>query len=122
MAFTGNCGKPGFPPASSIWWNKLTPEQKEQEKLKRAQRKSMRKAMAEVVQAQQAQWVALFNNAALELMKKAIEDKDPQAFTAVYDRLVGKPDTNVDITSNGQTVQAPVIIFESEELPEWKNK
>ena len=106
----------------------MTPEEKEKHLADRRKAKeerkaqlTMKQAMKEVIDANREQWLATFNNAAVVLMKQALENGDVQSFTAVYDRFVGKPESNVDITSNGSTVKAPVIIFESAELDEWKD-
>ncbi len=70
---------------------KLTPEQKAAHLQERRDRKSMRKAMKEVQQEFQNVWLSELHNAAFELLKKARESKDPAAFCAVWDRVVGKP-------------------------------
>ena len=114
---------PGESPYA-LWLNNLKqndPEKYKAHLAKRALKKSMKKAMQETVEAQQEKWVALFNNAAANLMQNALQNGDVSAFTAVYDRFVGKPDTNLDVTSNGQTMSAPTIIFAAEELDEWKD-
>lgn len=113
--------EPGTAPYAE-WLKTLTPEERAQHMLERKQRKSMKKAMQEVIEANQAQWIATFNNAAVKLMQKSLEDGDAQAFIAVYDRFVGKPDSNVDVTSNGKTLQAPTIVFASKELDDWEDE
>ena len=59
-------------------------------------------------------------NATLKQIEKA-QDGDTQAYTAVFDRHVEKPVSQMDVTSNGNTLAAPTIIFESEVNDEWKD-
>ena len=82
--------KPGETPYVEFL-NKLTPEQKEAHLKERRERKAMRNAMKEVQQEFQNVWLSELHNAAFELLKKARETKDPAAFCAVWDRVVGKP-------------------------------
>lgn len=112
--------KPGDAPYA-LWLKNLTPEEYKKHLEDRKLRKSMRKAMNEVVLAQQEQWMSLFHQGALKLMEKAIAEGDTQAYVAIYDRFIGKPESNVDVTSAGKAIQAPTIIFEAEELDEWKD-
>ena len=112
--------KPGKP-VYSEWLKSLTPEEYDRHLLERKERKTMKQAMQVVIQAQQEKWLALFNNAAEVLMKKALDEGDAQAFIAIYDRFVGKPDSAVDITSAGKQLAPPTIIFKTQELEEWKN-
>lgn len=88
----------------------------------RKQRKSMRQAMKATVEEQQEKWVAMFNNAAAKLMQQSIDHGDTQAFIAVYDRFVGKPDTSIDVTSNGKELAAPTIIFSAATNPDWDDE
>jgi len=115
--------KPGISPYA-LWLNDLRenhPEKYQEHMEKRRVKKSMKAMMNEVVMAQKESWLTLFNNGALKLMEQAINNGDTQAFCAVYDRFVGKPDSNVDITSGGKELQPPTIIFASEELDDWKD-
>lgn len=109
---------PGDAPYAT-WLKTRTPEEKQAHLMKRKIKKAMRKAMQDVVEINQAAWITLFNNGAVVLMNKAIEEGDVQAFCAVYDRFIGKPESAVDITSGGKQMQAPTIIFQTEELTEW---
>ena len=124
-------GKPNFKPGDTPYvdyLNRLTPAEREahleQRRLNKEKKKlqmTMKEAMKAVIDSNRDQWLATFNNAAVVLMQKALDSGDVQAFTAVYDRFVGKPDSLVDVTSNGQTMQAPTIIFTPVELDEWKD-
>lgn len=124
-------GKPNIKKGDTLYADfikTLTPEEHEahlaQRALNREKKKmqlSMKEAMKAVIDSNRDQWLATFNNAAVVLMQKALDSGDVQAFTAVYDRFVGKPDSLVDVTSNGQTMQAPTIIFTPVELDEWKD-
>jgi lysyl-tRNA synthetase class I len=82
--------KPGETPYVEFL-KKLTPEQKAAHLKERRERKAMRNAMKEVQQEFQNVWLSELHNAAFELLKKARETKDPAAFCAVWDRVVGKP-------------------------------
>jgi hypothetical protein len=99
----------------------LTEEEREQHMAERKARKSMKEAFKLVIESQQEAWLAKINNAFDAVLNRAILEGDAQALATVHDRLVGKPDQNVDVTSKGQQVQAPTIIFTSKELPEWDN-
>lgn len=112
--------KPGTAPYAT-WLAALTPEEKAKHLLERKQKKTMKVAMQEVIDAQREVWLASLNNALASVLQRAVETGDPSALIAVYDRLVGKPDTNVDVTSNGSTIQAPTIIFATQELTEWED-
>ena len=102
------------------WLKTLTPEEKEQHLAERKIKKSMKQAMKETIEAQQEEWISRINNALVSVINKAEADGDASALIAVYDRLIGKPDSSVDVTSNGNTIQAPTIIFQATELAEWK--
>ena len=104
------------------WLKTLTPEEYNQHLAERKINKSLKQAMNETIQAQKEQWIAKINNAMVSVIEKAERDGDPAALVAVYDRLIGKPDNNVDITSNGKTLQAPTIIFQATELSEWTDR
>jgi hypothetical protein len=97
----------------------LTKEQRAEHMNIRRARKSMKDAFKLVIAAQQEVWLAKINNAFESVINKAILEGDANALATVHDRLVGKPDQAVDVTSKGQQVQAPTIIFSSKELPEW---
>ena len=105
----------------STWLKTLTPEEYQAHLDERKVRKSMKQAMKEVFEANQAVWIAKINNAMVAIIDKAEVDADPQALAVIYDRIVGKPDSNVDVTSNGKTIQAPTIVFASKELDDWKD-
>lgn len=108
--------------------NKMTPEEYEAHleerrlrKLKKMEEKSRKQAFEEVLNAQKAQWIAEANNAMVAQMKEA-KLGNTAAFNAVMSYLIGKPDSQVDITSNGNTVmQAPTIIFTPKTMDDWKD-
>ena len=66
----------------------------------RRKRKSMRAAMKKVAEQHQEIWISQLHNAAYRCLEKAIVNQDPVAFATVWDRLVGKPDIKVDVTSD----------------------
>lgn len=112
--------EPGKSPYSE-WLKTLTPEEKEQHLIERKQKKSMRKAFEEVIESQKEAWLAKINNGFEAALNKAIENGDAQSIAIIHDRLIGKPKDNVDITSGGDKVQAPTIIFKTTELSEWND-
>jgi hypothetical protein len=112
--------KPGEAPYAT-WLKTLTPEEKLAHLEERKIKKSMRQAMKETIEANQNVWIQAFNNAGVTLMRKAIEEGDVQAFTALYDRLIGKPQDTLDVTSGGDKLKSPTIIFQQTELNEWRD-
>ena len=75
----------------SEWLKTLTPDQRALHLQQRAQRKSMKTAMRQVVEQYQTQWIAELHNAAWRQLVKARESGDTAAFVAVWDRIVGRP-------------------------------
>ena len=111
--------KPGEAPYA-LWINNLRendPVAYQAHLEERRQRKAIKKKFADVVNSQDVALIAVMYNKAMQLL----ETGGVQEFSAVFDRLIGKPDSAVDITSNGNTLQAPTIIFAAQELDEWKN-
>lgn len=108
-------------------WREMTPEQKEDHRLERALRKEAKKiaktvseGYRDVAQERKDAIIAGMWNATLEQIKKA-QTGDTQAYVAVFDRHIEKPVSSVDVTSNGQTMTMPTIIF-SEDVPDdWKD-
>jgi hypothetical protein len=92
----GRRWKPGQAPYADFL-KSLTPEQKEIHLRKRRERKAMREVFGQVVDEFQSQWAAEMHNAAWAVLIKARDSGDPQAFAAVFDRIIGRPvDTNTD--------------------------
>jgi hypothetical protein len=87
--------KPGQAPYST-WLKTLTKEEMDQHLLERKQRKMIKLAMKEVVDAQQAKWITLFHNGALKLLNKALENGDAQSYAILYDRFIGKPTDTIN--------------------------
>lgn len=117
--------KPGQCPPSALYIRNLKendPEAYKEHLAQRKARKSMKQAMKATVEEQQEKWIAMFNNAAAKLMQQAMDNGDTQAFIAVYDRFIGKPDTSVDVTSNGKELAAPTIIFNSVTNTDWDDE
>ena len=110
-----------------VWLKKLTPDEREKHLLERAikkerlkQAKTIAQGYADAAQSKRNLIVAGLLNATLKQVEKANEG-DTQAYVAVFDRHVAKPTSQVDVTSNGQTMSAPTIIF-SEDVPDdWKH-
>lgn len=84
----------------------------------RKARKSIKEKEKVLVNAHSTALLTVLFNKAMELL----ENGGAQEFAVVYDRLVGKPDSKVDVTSNGQTMAQPNIIFRTEELEEWSDE
>lgn len=101
--------------AYQVWLSKLTPEEYRAHMAERQARKKERnleKQLKEVFMANAEQWISEFNNATAKMLKKA-QDGDVSAYTAVGDRVFGKPKNNVDVTSNGNTVDPSASIVAS---------
>ena len=60
--------------------------------------KQIRKASEELINDNKEMWLRDLHHAAKVILDKAIEDRDPQAMMAVWDRVVGKPTTQVDMS------------------------
>jgi hypothetical protein len=65
--------------------------------------KQIRKASEELINANKEQWLNDLHHAAKVILEKAIEERDPQAMMAVWDRVVGKPTTQVDMSVTNET-------------------
>jgi hypothetical protein len=102
------------------WLKSLTPEEKAAHLAERKVKKNMKKAWEEIKEAQQAQWLSKINSAMIAVLEKAVADGDAHALATVFDRMIGKPQDTVDVTSNGETLKAPTLIFKSEKLDDWK--
>jgi hypothetical protein len=99
MAGESTRWNPGSAPYAT-WLKTLTPDKYRAHMEERRAKKSMRKAMEEVIKNSQSTWVQAFNNAGVQLMKRAMEEGDVQAYTALYDRIIGKPIDVLDIEEN----------------------
>lgn len=97
--------KPGSSPYADYLAN-LTPDEKAAHLAARATKKSMKQAMKAVVKHQQDIWISELNNVAARLIAKAVEEGDTQAFIAVWDRVVGKPESEVKFESETPLVWA----------------
>ena len=78
-----------------------TPEEKAAHLRERKERKAMKTAMKEVVEEYQTRWIAELHNAAWRQLVKARDSGDTQAFVAVWDRIVGRPQEQ-DMTDANQ--------------------
>ena len=65
--------------------------------------KQIRKASEELINDNKEQWLRDLHHAAKVILDKAIEERDPQAMMAVWDRVVGKPTTQVDMSVTNET-------------------
>ena len=91
--------KPGASPYADFL-AKLTPEEKAAHLRKRAERKAIKQAMKTVINEFQDRWIADLHNAAWRQLVKARDTGDTQAFIAVWDRIVGKPDQEISVDDN----------------------
>lgn len=114
-------------PVYSEWLKTLSKEDYEAHLRKRALDKEDRmkkltrkQVFEEVLDAQKAQWVAESNNIMVTHAKEA-KLGNVQSARLVFEYLFGKPETQVDITSNGNTLQAPTIIFKTRQIDDWKD-
>ena len=86
----------GDPSAYKVYRDGLTPEQLKDHMAERRKRASDKKGMKEAweatVKAQREQWIALFNNKALQIL----EDGGAHEFATIFDRTVGKPEQKVE--------------------------
>ena len=90
--------EPGKAPYAEFL-KRLTPEEKAAHLRERKERKAMKMAMKDVVEEYQTRWIAELHNAAWAQLVKARESGDTQAFVAVWDRIVGKPQES-DLDAN----------------------
>jgi hypothetical protein len=65
--------------------------------------KQIRKASEELINENKERWLNDLHLAAKVILEKAIEERDPQAMMAVWDRVVGKPTTQVDMSVTNET-------------------
>lgn len=93
------------------------PEGYERHLTERRIKQGLKRKVAAVVNAHSTELTAVIFNKALELLANG----GAAEFIAVYDRFIGKPDSQVDVTSNGQTMAAPSIVFVANELDDWKD-
>jgi len=93
--------KPGETPYVEFL-NSLTPEQYQQHLEDRRRRKEMKTVMKKVTDEFQSIWVSELHNAAWRLLERARDSGDPQAFAAVWDRIIGKDwaGDNIDTSGN----------------------
>ena len=91
--------EPGTSPYAE-YLAKLTPEEKALHLRQRAERKAIKQAMKTVVSEYQERWVSNLHNAAWQQLMKARDSGDTQAFIAVWDRIIGKPETEISVDDN----------------------
>ena len=79
------------------WLKTLTPEQKEAHYLESKRKQSIKQAMKADIERLQSEWIGQLRLAAGAVLNRATEQGDPAAFTAIWDRVIGKPETIMDI-------------------------
>ncbi len=89
--------KPGISPYK-VFLDKLTPDERAAHLEKRKQKRDMKAAMKAIIMHNQIEWLTNLNTAASVLTAKAISEGDVQAFTAVWDRVIGKPDEDIKVS------------------------
>ena len=79
------------------WLKSLTPQQKEEHVLELKRKKTIKQAMKADIERLQTEWIGQLQLAAGAVLNRATEQGDPAAFTAIWDRVIGKPETIMDI-------------------------
>jgi hypothetical protein len=69
----------------------------------RALSQQIRKASEELINQNKDEWLRELHLAAQVILQKAIEERDQNALMAVWDRVVGKPTTQVDMNVQQDT-------------------
>jgi hypothetical protein len=69
----------------------------------RALSQQIRKASEELINQNKDEWLRELHLAAQVILQKAIEERDQNALMAVWDRVVGKPTTQVDMSVQQDT-------------------
>jgi hypothetical protein len=103
--------KPGEYGGYSQWLAALTPEELAAHKLKRQVKANMRKAMKNAQESMQEAWISALDHAAAKVLQRAIDNGDPQALQVVWDRVVGKPSTEIEMSvENRQQTLADIMM------------
>ena len=79
------------------WRKSLPPEQLEQHKLEAHRKHTIKQAMKADIERLQTEWIGKLRLAAGAVLTRATEQGDPAAFTAIWDRVIGRPETVMDI-------------------------
>jgi hypothetical protein len=90
----------GDKPPYATWLASLSPEEYEKHMAERKERmrdKTMKQAMVETINQHGDKWSIMLEAAVHSVMTKAIEQGDPAALNSVWDRVVGRPDTVMDV-------------------------
>jgi hypothetical protein len=99
--------KEDFPMTQPKWdpSNQPTTEEIAGRMMKQELHRHIRRASEELINEHREQWLSELHLAARVILEKAIEDRDQNAMMAVWDRIVGKPTTQVDMSvSNDLTI------------------
>lgn len=95
----------------ATYLNSLTPEQYAAHLEERKKRKELKKGMEPIQKSIKEfntqfrdEWATSLLSGMVAVMRRAINNGDPAAMVAVWDRLVGKPGDNVDLTSKGEHI------------------
>ena len=84
----------------AAWLKTLTPEQYEQhlaDRKAKSELKNMKQIMTETINQHGDKWSIMLEAAVHAVMNKAIAEGDPAALNSVWDRVVGRPDTVMDV-------------------------
>jgi len=89
---------------SKDFYASLSPEEREARRVTMKLKRDMKKQMKQLILAQSEGWLAKLNNTADLILNKALEEGDTQAFCAVWDRIVGKPMSQIqaDVDSDSK--------------------
>jgi hypothetical protein len=102
--------KPGEYGGYNIWLKNLTPEERAAHLQQRAVKRTMRKAMQQAQEEMQEAWINALDQAAAKVLERAINDGDPQALQVVWDRVIGKPSTEIEMSvENRQATLAEIM-------------
>lgn len=96
----------------------LTDEQYQQHLHERRLKKAMKKSMEVVVKEHQAQLLALSFNASVKLMTQALEEGDTAAYKAVWDRIIGRPDSLTEEQAEDNAALIAAIVAMAGNLPD----
>jgi hypothetical protein len=79
------------------WVKTLTPEQRQQHLLEAERKATIKQAMKAEIERLQKEWIDKLQMAAGAVLHRATVEGDPAAFTAIWDRVIGRPETIMDI-------------------------
>jgi hypothetical protein len=82
-----------------IFKEKLTEDERLRYNRERRIVRSIRKTMQDEIDRLQTQWVTALSRGAESVLARAIDEGDPQALSTVWDRVIGRPTTVMEVSS-----------------------